>query len=301
MIMSIKTKLELFTLQIREKGNRDNYLELHDIAGFNLMDELHNYLQKNIYLFKIDNEAERTYRIDKNEHTNNSIYCRIKVGKFGETSEIIDTLSGSGVFHKEREHSDTIPLYFHIKESDKGDKAFIIIQRTNNRTLLPEIKNILSSLLNDLREDTFTFDIKPHGKNLSIKTFLNKKEGEIAKIVLDINNNLGYDNLDTMKLIIKSKARKPIPEELISGVINSTESRSIDNLINVLSTDIKKLNVKGAAIELKSNKYGKLKYNIGEKLFLNSTFTIPTDKEFLDKSGHPAFNKLKDFSSSLLN
>lgn len=300
MFMSIKTKLELFTLQIREKGNRDNYLELHDIAGFNLMDEFHNYLQKNIYLFKIDKETERTYRIDKNEYVDDSIFCRIKVGKFGETSEIIDTLSGSGVFHKEREHSDTIPLYFHIKESKEKNKAFIFIQRTNNRTLLPEIKNILLSLLNGLREDTFTFDIKPHGKNLSIKTFLKNEEGEVAKIILNIDNNLGYESLDKIKITLKPKTRKPIPTELINGVVKSTENKNIDNLSNVLPKELKMLNISGAEIELKSNKYGKLKYNIGEKLFLNSSFTIPTDKEFLDKSGHPAFNKLKEFSIGLL-
>lgn len=294
--MSIKTKLEIFTLRIREKGNRDNYLPLNDIAGFNLLEEINSYIQKNIYLFKIDNDAERTYRIDKNEMDGDSIYSRIKVGKFGETSEIVDTLSGSGVFHKEREHSDTIPLYFHIKGSE--NKAHIALQRTNNRTLLPEIKSILTTVLNDLREDYFSFDIKPLQEKLKIKSFL--KNGEVSKIELSAENNLGYEDLDDLKITIKSKPRKPIPQEIIDSIIVSTEKRNLDAIKSITSNKLNNLNITGANIEVRSKDLGSIKYSVGDDIYLNTTHQIPTTKEFLDKTGHPAFPKLKEFSSKIL-
>lgn len=295
--MSIKTKLEIFTLRIREKGNRDNYLPLNDIAGFNLLDEINNYIQKNIYLFKIDNDAERTYRIDKNELDKDSIYSRIKVGKFGETSEIVDTLSGSGVFHKEREHSDTIPLFFHIKAAEK--KAYIAIQRTNNRTPLPEIRSILSSVLNDLREDFFSFDIKPLQEKLKIKNFL--KNGEVSKIELLALNNLGYEDLDDLKIIIKSKPRKPIPQEIIDSIITSTEKRSLEAIESITSGNLNNLNITGANIEVRSKDLGTIRYSVGEDIYLNTSHQIPTTKEYLDKTGHPAFQKLKEFSSKIIS
>lgn len=295
----MKSKLEIFTLQIREKGNRENYLDLSDIAGFNLIDELHEHIQKNIYLFKIDKEAERTYRIDKNDYKEGSIYCRIKVGKFGETSEIIDTLSGSGVFQKEREHSDTIPLFFQIKVKNKNT-AYLIAQRTNNRTILPEVKFIITALLDSLRENTFAVDIKPLKEKLSIKKILKEEKAEVSKVTFTMDSNLGYETLDSINIVIKSKPRKPFPQEMLSNIVKSTESGDISTLESSLPKDIKNLKLKEAAVELKSEKFGNLKYLIGDKLYTNCSFSIPTDKEFLDKTGHPAFIKLKEFSNNLV-
>ena len=206
--MSILAKIDIYTLKIREKGTGNIFLPLNDIAGFTLIDELHSYVNKNMYLFKINNQLERTSRIDKNEYEDNRLYCRIKVGKFGESSEIVDTVSGSGVFQKEREHSDTIPLFFGIYADPCSDCAILHIQRIKNRTLLPELKKILEIVLNSLRENLFTFELKPLKEKTSIKDFISSKSGSINSISIKLNNSLDSSQLELTEIKIKSKARK---------------------------------------------------------------------------------------------
>lgn len=296
--MSITAKLDVFTLKVREKGNRENYLKLNDIAGFNFIDEISNYLGKNIYLFKIDNSAERTSRIEKNELADCSLFCRIKVGKFGESSEIVDTLSGSGIFHKEKEHSDTIPLFFHMKVDSDNSEAVFHIERSGNRTLLPEIRNILSAVLNDLREDKFTYQLRPLKESISLDSFIKNSRGQVSSISLVFDNLLDSELLEPTTLTIKAKSRKEFPQNIVDKIVKTSTSGSMKHLNKLLPENIQDIDIKNAIVELKVPNRSKIKVNITDNINMSHSFSLPTESKDLDKFGHPSYNYLKGISQS---
>lgn len=296
--MSITAKLDVFTLKIREKGSKENYLNFNDIGGFKIIEEISLYLAKNIYLFKIDKKAERTSRIEKNELSENSLFCRIKIGKFGESSEIVDTLSGSGIFHKEREHSDTIPLFFHMKMQNSGNEAIVHVEKFNNRSLIPEIRNILSTVLENLRENLFIYELKPLKHSITLKDFIRDGHGSINKInlILDINRNNDY--LEPIILTIKSKHRKEFPKNILDMIIDSSINRNPALLKELLPQKIQRLSIGDAVIELKSKDRGNIKVHINESINVTNSFSIITPPKSQDKFGHPSYKYLKSFSES---
>lgn len=298
--MTTTAKLDVFTLRIREKGNKENYLKLNDIAGFNLIEELSQYLGKNIYLFKIDNQAERTSRIERNDLSDNSLFCRIKVGKFGVSSEIVDTLSGSGIFHKEKEHSDTIPLFFHVHSVKESYEATLHIERSGNRTLLPEIKNILTAVLTNLRDDKFVFEIKPSKKTITIANFINSGQGQLSSISLTLKNIFNNDFLEPTILTTRVKSRKEFPKHIVDMVIEISQSKDLKLLKNLLPKSIKKTEISGAVIELKASNRGKIKVNINRMISLPNSLTLQTAKEDLDKFGHPSYKYLRKMSQKYI-
>lgn len=298
--MSITTKLDAFSLKVRKKGNKEKYLRLDDIAGYKLLEELSAYLKKNIYLFKIDKKNERTYRIEKNEHIDNSLYCRIKVGKFGETSELVDTVSGSGVFQKEREHSDTVPLFFHIKEDKSGESATLHVQRNINRTLLPELRGILTTVLESLREDLFIFEIKPLKKSIELKNFINKESGEISSVDISLNTSLN-DDLEPLNITIKSKPRKSFPKDMVENLLKASQTGSLKALEPLLPNQIRELGVKKASITVRSPKSGKIRVAVGDKIHLTNSYTIPVGTGNLDKTGHMKYSYLKEISDKYMD
>ncbi len=296
--MSITAKLDVFTLKVREKGSKDNYLNFNDIGGFKLINEISLYLAKNIYLFKIDKDAERTSRIEKNELSEESLFCRIKIGKFGESSEIVDTLSGSGIFHKEREHSDTIPLFFHIMVQNSGTEAIIHIEKFNNRSLIPEIRNILSTVLDSLREDLFIYELKPLKHSMTLNDFIRDGQGTINRINLTLDINSESDYLEPTILTIKSKPRKEFPQNTLKMIIDSSLKKDPALLKDLLPKMIQKISVKDAVIELKSKDRGNIKVNIKESINVTNSYSINTPPESQDKFGHPSYKYLKSFSET---
>ncbi len=298
--MSTTIKLDVFTLKIKEKGNKKGYLPLNDIAGFNLLDELFSYIGKNIYLFKINNKLEKTTRIDKNELIDNALFCRIKVGKFGESSEIVDTLSGSGIFHKESVHSDTIPLFFHIYADPESDSAVIHVQRVNNRTLLTEIREIINAVLKSLREDQFSFELKPLKESITISNFLNDDKGSISCVNIELKSNLDIENLEPTLIKLRVKSRKEFPTTLKKKIIKATESKDFNPLVSLLPTGFSKHDIKNAFIEVKTLDNRKIKVNIADKINLSNSYISQISRDDLDKYGHPSFIKLKDISSNYM-
>lgn len=299
--MSITTKLDVFTLKIRKKGNKENFLELNDIAGFNLLDEISLHLKKNVYLFKIDEKAERTYRIEKNEYSDGSLYSRIKVGKFGESSEIIDTVSGSGVFQKEREHSDTIPLFFHIKENNDGKSATVHIQRNNNRSLLPELRTILTSVLESLRENLFVFELKPLKKSVELKEYIKKEKGEITSFSVTLDTATDNELLEPLTVSIKSKPRKAFSEEMVKSILNTSSNRDLTQLSQLLPKELRNIEIIGAVAEVKSPKDGKVKVELGNKINLTKSYTITSSSNDADKTGHINYEYLKQVSDKYMS
>lgn len=295
--MSITTKLDVFTLKIREKGNKDNFLNLDDIAGFNLIDEISQYIGKNIYLFKIDNTNERTSRIERNDLNGDSLFCRIKIGKFGESSEIVDTLSGSGVFHKEKEHSDTIPLFFHMYVKENSNVAIFHIQRIGNKTLLPEIRNILSNVLTSLREDKFIFELRPLKEIISLSDFLKNSRGELTSINITLEDKNEDDLLQPPVIILKPKNRKQFPEKMQQKVIETTLNGQMNALKELLPKNIRNIRISSVEVELKMTNNGKIKVNLLNSISLTNTLILPIKNSDMDKTGHPSFNYLKDISN----
>ncbi|QEN03482.1 hypothetical protein EW093_01760 [Thiospirochaeta perfilievii] len=298
--MSIIAKLDVFTLKIREKGNKENYLNFNDVGGFNLLNEISFYLGKNIYLFKIDNEAERTSRIEKNELIENSLFCRIKVGKFGESSEIVDTLSGSGIFHKEREHSDTIPLFFHIYVTEKSDMAILHIEKCNNRSLIPEIRNILSTVLEGLREDLFIYELRPLRKTLTLDELIKKSYGSINKISLTIDQNINDDYLEPTVLTIKSKPRKDFSDKIINNLISCSKSKNYNELKSLLPKALNKIDIQNVILGIRLNDKGNITVNLSEPIQITNSYIVSNDSLNIDKFGHPSYKYLKEYSSSLM-
>jgi len=298
--MSITAKLDVFTLKIREKGNKENYLNFNDVGGFNLLNEISFYLGKNIYLFKIDNEAERTSRIEKNELIENSLFCRIKVGKFGESSEIVDTLSGSGIFHKEREHSDTIPLFFHIYVTEKSDMAILHIEKCNNRSLIPEIRNILSTVLEGLREDLFVYELRPLRKTLTLDELIKKSYGSINKISLTIDQNINDDYLEPTVLTIKSKPRKDFSDKIINNLISCSKSKNYNELKSLLPKALNKIDIQNVILGIRLNDKGNITVNLSEPIQITNSYIVSNDSLNIDKFGHPSYKYLKEYSSSLM-
>lgn len=294
--MSMISKLDVFKLNIREKGNRDEFTKFNDIAGFNLLDEVYKYLGKNIYLFKIDNETERTSRIEKNELDGNDLYCRIKIGKFGETSEIVDTLSGSGVFKKEKEHSDTIPLFFHMHINSDFSKCIVNIQRVGNRTLMPEIKNILNRVLMDLRDDRFIYELKPLRENITITNFIKKKRGQLSAINIILKDSIENDYMDRSILTLKAKYRKSFPKEIIEKVSQCAKTKDLQILKTLMPQQLENLELSSALLEFKLNDRPKIKVDIFSDISLQNSIKLSNKTDNTDKSGHMSFNYLKNVS-----
>lgn len=295
--MSISAKLDVFTLRIREKGNKNEYLDLDDISGFKLLEEISLYLGKNIYLFKIDKEAQRTSRIEKNELENNSLFCRIKIGKFGESSEIVDTLSGSGIFHKEPEHSDTIPLFFHLKAD--GKKALLNIEKYNNISLLPEIRSILKTVLENIRSDKYSFELKPLKTSISISEFVGSGYGVISSVNLTLDDDTENEFIEPITLKIKTKARKDFPENMEKKIIKGSQSSNLKYFKDLLPEPLKNIEITDVSLDLRVKDKGSIKVRYNEDITLTNSYSIPVDSDTLDRLGHPSYSFLKEFSSNL--
>lgn len=297
--MSVKAKLEVFDLKIREKGNKKEYLNWNDVAGFNLLNEISLYLNKNIYLFKIDREAERTSRIEKNELLDNKLFCRIKVGKFGESSELVDTVSGSGVFHKEPEHSDTIPLFFSIITNENGDTTTLIIERSGNRTLLPFIRPMLTIVLNSLREDLFTYRIIARKENTSLKKILTESPNALKSVEMTISDKNSDDIMEAPKMVLKPKNRKTFPDKVISSLVSENRKKTVNSLKGLLPVILKQSEIDDIKLVLRMADGQKTKIDLGSSLELSNRLLLDTTEKDLDKFGHPSYKFLKNYCIGL--
>ncbi|MBN2617334.1 MAG: hypothetical protein JXR64_03355 [Spirochaetales bacterium] len=294
--MSFTAKLEIYNLQIREKGDKNKFVNLKDVSGFNFIEEVNRYLTKNVYLFKIDNENERTSRIEKIENVGDELYCRIKVGRFGQSSEIVDTQSGSGIFHKEREHSDTIPLFFSIKITKDNFIATLEVERVGSYTLLPNVRNILNFVLNDIRNDKYVIEIRPLKQAYKIEDFISKKLGKIQSVNLILKDSLDSELMEPIVIKLKSKYRKDLPENLKDLVFKSSKDLSYTRFKEFLPKNLKEIEIQNVLLDIKINDKGSLKLNINDEISISSNKSKIMNKTELDKFGHPGFNSMIEFS-----
>jgi len=295
--MSNTAKLDVFKLQIREKGNKE-YVNLNDISGFKFINELSNYLGKNIYLIKIDNETERTTRIEKNELEENSLYSRIKIGRFGSVSEIVDTLSGSGVFNKEREHSDSIPLFFHLATSNDGFTCYINVEKNSSISLIPEIRSIINTVIENIRTDKYIFELKQFTEKYELKEYLLEDSKKITKIdiTVEIDSNSDIENIITLK----PKNRKSFSKDIYTMLITAKEKGDLSIVKKILPANFNNLKISNVCIEVK-NGNNKSSFNILKTINTSVGYSFNVQKENLDKLGYPSFKFIKSQSNYFMN
>ena len=103
-----------------------------------------------------------------------------------------------------------------------------------------------------------------------------------------------------MDLSIKSRARNSFPNNIVKEIIKSSESGELNSLLKLFPKQLKGMNVHSGFIGIKRSNGSKIKIKIGSTINLSSSNPIIVTSKNIDKSGHPSYQFLKEFSSSLL-
>lgn len=305
--MAAKIKLEAYELKVRKKGDKQSYQTLNEIITLSLMDEIHNYLMKNIYLFKNNREQESTYNIVKVDREGDDLFCKIKVGKYGESSELVDTTSGSGVFLKERIHSDTIPLFFHLRIKKNSKKGRLLIQKYSNKTALPIIKMLFNRILLEMASDEYVMEISPEYKTNIIEKALTDKEGFITALRFETETGLealsnkaldGNENeMERVEIVVKTKTRAHFNDQVKKDVLQCLKNRKdLQTLCEYLPSYMKGITVNSVLIDIKSPLLKRKRVPLDTRYILPVSYSLSSRDELLDEQGHPVYSKIQDFS-----
>lgn len=241
------TTIEVFTFSIRKKRAREPLSFSEEPDFFEMLIDEHNgwipYIEKNI---TGDLPAEKmTMRLTKEFNSLNRklrYLCGIiETGHYGKEYEVVDKDDPKDEDKKiflGKSKAILKPFFYFIKVPRTGDKALLILERTENDGIFPVFRSILISYINEKLNNGLDekIDYTIDRNNVVIKSYLKKlTEGHLKSYTLTVNK-VSSDVADrycgtldredfSIDLIVRfNNNLSKEKEKTIRGLINSGEA-----------------------------------------------------------------------------
>lgn len=224
--MANEIKLEVYTLKIREKGNKKGHLPLENFEGSK---DFLNFFQE--YIDSFDKELELNEKKKKslklasdtlvfntNKRTISGI---IESGDYGYTSTGVNINTGQKSYERNVDDTEIKPFYFLLYMPKNKGKGFIILQRLGvfgiHGIFKKHLNNFFKKHYPDLKLDIDQFLSKELAKKFVTKGDINEVTLIKNKIPADIASKIdleGYEEqIKTLEFKVKANQKLPINDK----------------------------------------------------------------------------------------
>ena len=111
-----------------------------------------------------------------------------------------------------------------------------------------------------------------------------------------MDNNSDSEFLEPVILTLRSKTRKNFPDIMVDKIIESSLSKNLDSLKELMPKKLQNINIKSALLEFRIPDRSKIKVDIRTAISLQNSLIISNKVAQLDKAGHISFVYLKSIS-----
>lgn len=307
--MSYETKLEVYTVQIRQQRDTKNFIKLDSIFGET---DFYQFFQDYIKSFdkmSIMDQHQKSIQFKKEtlhlKPENRYVSGIIDSGEYGIDSKIVNIETGEEKYHKTIKDTDIKPFYFMFYIPKKSDKAFILIQRIGifgiNGIFRSHMEGFLKTRYPDLVIEFSPFVSKELAKTLINDGDIQEMELKRYNLPSDITDKVGVikHKEDILYFSFKIVARKRHRLEF-----NERVRKFVDNpnaaMFNV--SELKSLGFTDgdhtSSIKVKHGKHLRT-IDLSDTGQIRPYYDIEREVE-KDIYGHPVFDSINSLAVSLI-
>ena len=305
--MANEIKLEVYTFQIRKKRDKENFFNLDDFLGDDILLFFKKYLESFEKNVVINEQRKKSItflsEVTKINSEDRTIAGILESGDYGVDSTIVDQLTGEIKYKKTKDDLDVKPFYFYLWLPKNHNKGIVILQRLGifgvNGIFTYHFSEYFKSKFDDL-----TVDFNPLiSKGLALKFI---EEGAVKEITLrrfnlpkDIEDKIGLTNhrdIARIEVKIVAKAGKFLPYE-------GRVKKFLENP-NVALFDIPELDRLGfdgnhsSTVKIKSGKNFRT-IDLSDTGQIRPYYDISDEVKLLD-SNHPEFESINLIARTLV-
>lgn len=308
--MANEVKLEVYTIRIRNSGDKENYLQLDNFQGdVDFLTFFQGYISSFDHQLELNENQKRSLKLDSTRlHINSAtriISGVIESGDYGYESTIYNTQSGEERYRRQVDDTEIKPFYFLIHLPPDDNKGFVILQRLGVYGIHGIFRNHLTSYFKS-HHINLQLDFDPFVSVQLARAFIDR--GSIREFSL-IRYNLPSDiaekfgmighEEDIMSIELRIKARKNsfLP-------LNNKVKSFVDNR-NARIFSVRELDDLGFDGDHKSKMKVTLGGNtrtvdLGDTGQIRPYYDIDNEVE-KDVSGHPVFSSIDEIARNLIN
>lgn len=226
--MANETKLEIYTLKVREKGKKNSVLPLENFMGKNdFLNFFQGYIKSFDQQLELNEDQKKSLKLDSGSLSFNgperTISGVIESGDYGYSGTGVNINTGEKSYERTVDDTEIKPFYFLIFIPKNKGVGFICLQRIG----VYGIHSVFKKHLNNFFESRFAnlkLDLDQFVSRELAKTFV--KKGNIKEVTF-VRNNLpadiaekiglkGYQQeIKTLEVKIRAKSRLAINDKAV--------------------------------------------------------------------------------------
>lgn len=307
--MAQEIKLEVYTFRIREKRKKD-YISFYNTFSKNR--EMTNFIKRLIKFndeLNVDEKRKKSIQFKSDTLKINSkkgIYSGIiESGDYGIQSRLVNRNTKEEVYTKQKDDLDIKPFYYLIWIPEKGNVAFLILQRIGIYGINSIFQSVFKNFISKVNESLIV-DFSPYVSKDLAQTYISR--GTLKQISLrrfnlppDIIDHLGLEEFD---------------DDILSLELKITAKKDGFSFRDKLSTFIKDKNgkffdsptLKNIGIDGEHNEKIKIKLNgntrtidLSDTLEIRPYFDVDDEVNKNKKTGHPTFESINDIANKYIS
>lgn len=306
--MANETKLEVYTLKIREKHKKKkNYLPLENFMGANdFLTFFQEYIKSFDKQLELNESQKKSLKLDSKSLSFNSdkrtISGIIESGDYGFSGTGVNIKTGKKSYDRTPDDTEIKPFYFLIYIPKQKGVGFVLLQRLG----VYGIHSVFKNHLNDFFETRFAnlkLDVEQFVSKELAKTFVEK--GNIKDITLvrynlsaDIATKLGLQGYEkeikSIELKIKAKSRLAINDKAAAFMNNPNASFFEVKELEDIGFD------ENTKIKVKSKFNGNIRtIDLSDTGQIRPYYDIDSEIE-KNADGHPVFSSIDGIAKNLI-
>lgn len=306
--MANETKLEVYTIKIREKFKKEkNYLPPENFMGANdFLTFFHDYIKSFDQQLELNEDQKKSLKLDSESLSFSSakrtISGIIESGDYGFSGTGFNINTGKKSYERTPDDTEIKPFYFLIYIPKGKGVGFILLQRLG----VYGIHGIFKRHLNNFFESRFPdlkLDVEQFVSKELAKTFVEK--GSIKDITLvrydlpaDIATKIGLKGyqkeIKSLELKIKSKSRFHINNKAASFMNNPNSSFFEVKELEDIGFDDE------ARVKVKSKYNGNVRtIDLSHTGQIRPYYDVDNEVE-KNSDGHPIFTSIDNIAKSLI-
>lgn len=222
--MANEVKLEVYTFRIRKKRDKENYINLDEFDGGDMLEFFQKYLNSFNVDIVINEQRKKSLkflsdftRFNSKDRTISGI---LESGDYGVDSTILDQHTGAVKFKKNKDDLDVKPFYFFLSLPSRHNKGMVVLQRLGIYGINGIFTQHFAEFFQE-KYDDYIVEFNPLISRQLAKEFIDN--GLVKEITLrrydlpdQLEDKLGLTNhKDVARIEIKiiAKSRKNLPFE----------------------------------------------------------------------------------------
>lgn len=284
------------------KNDANEKIELHDIQGETILEQLSVAINAEINTYIKDNRTEKVFcftqvdvericNIDAQESFS-VLYGRVKTGEYGEQSEIVNIETGDIAYNKGDDEADVMPFGFALAiPAGEMDNGIIIMQTLGSSGIKRALHKRMDAYIKNI-DNNFRVEITPVLPRTVLNEFFEKG---VLKSIRFIQYNIPDDEADRFGLNhnVESTRKEVIFRNPVGFMQNKAlefdewrcGARTYDNIVQIDNFQYDELKM--------DFKIGKTSKTISLSNIEDLQMTIDISDSVKIDGGHPVFDSLK--------